>query len=239
MTESPAEFTRRTGRPYNPPQSITTVARASDRSENGVGARREAEPQPSAVRPLAPDAPCPTLFRFPGGCGLAEYFLGSLFTLAKSADAELWAAAGPVNAEVPGAIHFGTFAILQPLHFGMCEATPGIWVGANRPIDDPGHIAWVPPSAMLASIPWERIADAEDLASRLGSGVERERGEVIDSLDLYAREVEAIARAGVPDPEIRWCDRSEELRTKLLAEFGVSAVWTGTTRARAAEPVDR
>jgi len=216
MTESPADFLRRTGETYDPPQSIMTAARA-----------------------LGPDETCPTLFRFPGGCGLAEFFLGSLTTPAKRGDAEFWAAADPCNTEVPGAIHFGTFALLQPLRFGMCEATPGLWVGGNRAIDDPGRIVWIPPSSMEAAIPWERIADADDAASWLGGGVERERGEVIDALELYAREVEAIALAGVPDPEIRWCDRPEELRAKLLAEFGVGAVWTGSTRARAARPIRR
>lgn len=217
VTETPAEFARRTGGSYDPLRSIAT----------------------GSTRALAPDEPCPTLFRFPGACGLAELFLGSLVTLAKRGDAELWAAASPRNTEVPGAIHFGTFALLQPLRFGMCEASPGIWVGANRAIDDPGRIAWIPPSAMAAPIPWERIADADEAASWLGSGSHRERAEIIDALDLYAREVEAIALAGVPDPEIRWCDRPEELRAKLLAEFGVSAVWTASTRARAAEPFPR
>lgn len=210
MTESPDEFSRRTGRPYEPPQSGTTA------------------------RVLAPGDPCPTLFRFPGACGLVEWLLGSLVTLAKPGDAELWAATSPVNGEVPGAIHFGTFALLQPLRFGMCEASPGLWVGANRPLDDPGRIAWVPPSAMEAAVPWERIADAGEAGAHFGSGLERERGEVIDSLELYSREVEAIAKAGVPDPEIRWCDRPEELRAKLLAEFGVASIWTGTTRRRGA-----
>lgn len=216
VTESPAEFAHRTGGSYDPPPAIAMAARA-----------------------LAPDERCPTLFRFPGACGLAEYFLGSMTTLAKPANAELWAAADPLNGEVPGVVHFGTFALLQPLRFGMCEASPGLWVGANRAIDDPGRILWIPPSATAARIPWDRIADASDAVAWLGSGVDRERDEVIDSLDLYAREVEDIARAGVPDPEIRWCDRPEELRARLLAEFGLGATWTGTTRARAAAAVRR
>lgn len=216
MTESPAEFARRTGRPYEPLQSRTTAARV-----------------------LGPADACPTLFRFPGACGLVEWLLGSLVTLGKRTDAELWAATAPLNGEVPGAIHFGTFALLQPLRFGMCEASPGIFVGANRPLDDPDRIAWIPPSAMEAAIPWDRVSSAGEAAEYLGTGIEREREAVIDSLDLYAREVEAIAKAGVPDPEIRWCDRPEELRAKLLAEFGVGAIWTGTTKARRSSPVRR
>lgn len=211
MKESVAAFIRRTGSTYEPPPSIARIA-----------------------RPLAEEEECPTLFRFPGPCGLLAHFLGELTHLGPQppgVTSELWAADATVHSEANGAALFGTFAILEPLRFAMAvsplPATAQLWVGENRPIDDPGRVVWIPPSAVRAPIPWDRIADAAHAREFLGA-VEREENVVKESLSLYLEELLEVARAGVPDPARKWCDRPREERQRVLAEYGLDARWTAT-----------
>ncbi len=206
MKETVAAFARRTGQSYDPPQSIARIA-----------------------RPLGEEDECPTLFRFGGACGMLAHFLGELTHLGPTADGELWAADATVHSEAEGAAHFGTFAMLQPLHYAMARspqaANAQLWVGANRAIVDPGHVIWIPPSKVRAPIPWDRIEDASQAAEFLGA-VEREEQLVQESLSIYLEEVLEIARAGVPDPWRKWCDRPREERQRVLAEYGLQARWT-------------
>lgn len=206
MKETVAAFRRRTGGTYEPPASVARMA-----------------------RPLAGDEACPTLFRFPGPCGLLAHFLGELAYLGPEPGGELWAADATVHSEANGAALFGTFAILQPLRFTMAvspqHATAQLWVGENRPIADPGHVVWIPPSAVRAPIPWDTIEDATQARGFLGA-VEREENVVKESLSLYLEELLEVARAGVPDPARKWCDRPREERQRVLAEYGLEARWT-------------
>jgi hypothetical protein len=208
VKETVAAFRARTGLPYDPPQSLTPIA-----------------------KPLGENDACPTLFRFPGPCGMLDHFLGTMERIAPVPDGELWAAAAPKNGEAAGAIHFGTFALLEPLRFAMCATRDaGIYVGVNRPVEDPSRAVWIPPSKLVAPIPWDTVRDADEARAHLGSAADREGREardVMEALTLYLDELTSVAKAGVPDPAIRWCDRPPELRRRTLDEFGIPARWTG------------
>lgn len=209
MRETVAEFRRRTGSSYEPPEFVTKTA-----------------------RPLAEDEPCPTLFRFPGPCGVLEQLAGSVTRLGPMPDGELWAADHPVNTEARGAAHFGTLAILEPLRFAFGRRPePGIFLGANRPVDDAEGVAWVPPSALAAPVPWDRLRTAGEVHAIL-AGHARERDAVLASLERYLEELLEVARVGIDAPEVRWCDRPEEERLRLLAENGLVARWSGVTATR-------
>jgi hypothetical protein len=200
MRETVAGFEKRTGVRYDPPESARKLG-----------------------NPLPADGDCPSLFRFPGACGLLDAFGGEAKTLATGE--EMWAAADPRNREAPGAEHFGTIAILQPLVFGMVETKDaGIWVGANRAVPE-GTTVWVPPSKLAARLPWDSLATAADVTPLLGA-VERERALVIDALERYLDELQRIDAAGIGPKEERWCDRPREERLKLLASAGISPSWT-------------
>ena len=201
MKETVAEFTRRTGITYEPPEFVTKQARA-----------------------LGSDEALPTLFRFPGPCGLIEEFLQGVERLGPAPGGELWAADAPVNSEARGAAHFGTIALLQPLRFHFARQQPGIFVGVNLPIPRE-ELIWIPPSRVQARLPWDSIATAADAAALLGS-TDRERDDVLAALSEYREELEAVARAKIDRPDVRWCDRPAEERARLLAEHGVPSPWT-------------
>lgn len=207
MRETVADFTRSTGIAYDPPEFVTRQARA-----------------------LGPNDALPTLFRFPGPCGLVEEFLQGIETLAPAA--ELWAADRPVNSEARGVTHFGTIALLRPLRFSFAAERPGIWVGKNAPIPR-DELVWIPPSAVHAPIPWDSIATAEQAGAQLGDTT-HEREVILAALSLYREELDAVAAAGLPGREIRWCDRPDEERARLLAEAGLTPRWTGRSATRTA-----
>jgi len=208
MKETVAEFTRRTGLPYDPPPASTALGRA-----------------------LAGTEAVPTLFRFPGPCGLLDNFLGTLHRLAAEPGGPLWAADASLNREAPGAAHFGTMALLEPLRFAVvAHPDKGIYVGQNREIHDAGSVVWVPPSALQAPIPWDQVRDGAQARSYF-RGLEQEENEVKEALGLYLEELVEVGRVGIPDPGTRWCDRPREDRLRLSAHYGIAARWTGAIQA--------
>ena len=230
MRETVAEFERRTGLRYAPPESVTKIAQLGASGKLG--------------RVLSPDDAAPTLFRFPGPCGLLEHFLDGLIDERSESERraspkgeraiklapvpELWAADRAVNSEARGAAAFGTLVLLQPLRHDMVETKDaGIWVGVNRAVD-PDTIVWLPPSLVDAAIPWDRIAHAEEAREALGP-TDREREDVLASLSRYVEELLAVTKAAIGDPQVRWCDRPAEERQKLLQSHGVAPHWTPAT----------
>lgn len=201
MKETVAEFTKRTGLKYTPPKFVTKQATALERDEA-----------------------LPTLFRFPGPCGLLEEFLQGAKLLGPQKGGELWAADAPLNSEARGAEHFGTIALLQPLRFHFARQQPGIYVGVNLPIPRE-ELAWIPPSRIRAAIPWDSIKTASEAAKALGN-TERERHEVLADLAEYRKELVAVAKAKIDRPDVRWCDRPAEERARLLKAKRLASPWT-------------
>src|SRR6185436_10206532 len=106
--------------------------------------------------PLDADEPCPTLFRFPGPCGLKSWFAGGLERLGPADQPVLWSAPLPFHDDAYGARFFGTLALLEPLRHSPCRTADGhYFIGDNaaRAADDP--VVWLPPSLLDAPIPWD------------------------------------------------------------------------------------
>ncbi len=197
MDETPRAFTARTSFAYAPPTGVTFHA-----------------------EPLAPDAVCPTLFRYPGPCGLADWFAGTMTHLGPPGEL-LWLCERPVFHDTVGARHFGTLALLQPLGFQPCPQRPRVWIAANLP--RAGHeVVWVPPSAVERRLPWSRLASAAEARALLPD----ERSAAIDELARYLEELDAMRRTGAPGPGVAWCRVPTAERLRLLAAHGVRPVWT-------------
>jgi hypothetical protein len=214
MEESPRSFTGRTSIAYAPPERVTFLA-----------------------RPLAPDERCPTLFRYPGPCGLADWFAGTMTRLGPdSTHRLLWLADRPLWRDVEGARHFGTLAVLAPLRFQVGAHGPGVWLGANEALGpvERESVVWVPPSAFAGAIPWGSIGSAAAARPFLPPDLASERHRAIDALCRYLEELDGLRRAGAPGPGLPWCQVPRAERLRLLADHGLRAVWTDSPAARAA-----
>jgi hypothetical protein len=203
MVETPRAFTGRTSIAYAPPAHVTFLARA-----------------------LAPDTICPTLFRYPGPCGLADWFAGAMDRLGPPGE-HLWLADRPLWRDTFGARFFGTLAVLQPLRFQPGLAGPGVYLGANLAFDR-DEIVWLPPSCLDRPLPWPRLARAADVRAHLPADLAGERHQAIEALALYLEELDAMRRSGAPGPGIPWCQVPGAERLTRLAAAGVPAVWSGS-----------
>jgi hypothetical protein len=200
MQESPRSFTARTSIAYAPPAHVTFLA-----------------------RPLGADEPCPTLFRYPGPCGLADWFAGTMTRLGPGE--LLWLADRPLWRDALGAGYFGTLAVLQPLRFHAAAHGPMVYVGENAALD-PAHIVWLPPSALGRRVPWAALADAAAARPHLPADRAGERHRAIESLSRYLEELEGMRRSGAPGPGIPWCQIAAGERLRRLAAAGVAPVWS-------------
>lgn len=163
----------------------------------------------------------PTLYRYPGPCGLGELLgFGALPTLGPPGVDELWLSEASSHADVPGARCFGTLALLTPERFGPRPAgIPGKWIGHNRPLTpaDLERLRWVPPSRVGQPLPRSVLLQAHAA----------ERRRVTAELFDYLEELSALHRAGAPGPGVPWCSVAPQRRRRLLADFGVRPRWTG------------
>jgi hypothetical protein len=214
MKETVAGFEARTGGRYDPSPWLRGVGRFLDAGE--------------AV---------PTLFRYPGPCGLREVFGGSLLWLARPEQDAIWLADAALHADVRGAGHFGTLVVLEPMKLFPCPAPAwsvarvdrdgacGVYVAANRPLDDPEAVVWVPPSRVGLDLPWDEVATPADVLA-LCPGHAEEMRATADRLAAYLEELSAMERAGAPGPAIPWCDLPAGERKRRMDEAGVKARWS-------------
>lgn len=203
MRETPRGFRRRTGASYQPPGWLL---------EQG--------------RPLAPGEACPTLFRYPGPCGLSDFFAAGLPHLGPVRGGPLWMASMRLWRDVSGARLFGTLAVLQPLHANPCRSRRrGVYVGVNTRLR-PEHVAWLPPSGLRARLPWDRIATADEARERLDTYVRRDEARVRDELGSYVEELQQLEAAGAKPLDSPWCEVPAARRRRLLARYGVQPRWS-------------
>ena len=160
----------------------------------------------------------PTLYRYPGPCGLADWFAGELRSLAPGP--VVWMSAATWCLDSLGAHWFGTLAILEPWRLDPVLVWPGIYAGdAAAP---PGPVVWLPPSLLSAPDRWSRLARV----------TAAERPRVVDELCLYLEELDLMRRSGAPGPGVPWLAVPEEERRWRLAEAGVAPVWTAARRVK-------
>ncbi len=216
MRETPRSFTARRSIAYAPPERVAFLARRLD-----------------------PDEPCPTLFRYPGPCGLADFFAGALRRLGPAGSSRdlLWLAERPLWRDTAGARFFGTLAVLQPLALGACAQGPGIWLAGNAPLDagDDEAIVWVPPSAFARPIPWDDLPTAAAARPHLPADLAGERHRAVDALARYLEELDAMRRSGAPGPGVPWCQVPADERLARLAAAGVAPVWSAGIKLYSAD----
>lgn len=203
MRETVQAFKKRTGGEYAPPTWLT-----------------------ERYRPLKPRDALPTLFRYPGPCGLREHFHSSLARLGPPDQSTLWMAEKLLWSDTQGAAHFGTVALLQPLKFAACKSPrKGVFVGVNEEVDAE-LIAWVPPSFLEKRLPWDKLQSAREVASELGPRAEAERALVIRQLNAYLEELSMLEQSGATPTHKPWCEVPKKARLKLMAEFGIKPRWS-------------
>jgi hypothetical protein len=204
VTETPARFERRSGERYAPPAWLRAEART-----------------------LGPREACPTLFRYPGPEGLRTLLGGGLERLAPGESATLWLSARPGHERRRAARLFGAAAVLEPLRLQPCATRRrGVYLGVNRRLRAGIAVVWLPPSALGAAIPWDRIRNAEQAERRFGRGYADERARVADALGAYLEEIDSLARAGVPQPRGAWYAQSRRERVARLRAAGLAPRWT-------------
>ncbi len=200
MKETVAEFTARTGLAYAPDEELLVWG-----------------------RPLAIDEECPTLFRYPGPCGVRDALTGRGGALGAPASRVVWLSRDPVPPEAPSAARFGTLAVLQPLRLGpVASDQPGVYVAWNVVADE---VIWVPPADF--ALDWNPIATADAARGAL-PGWEAARDAVLAELDVYDDEVRRLHEAGGEHPDVKWAEVPPPARRLLLARLGVEPLWSAT-----------
>jgi len=203
VRETPRGFRRRTGASYQPPGWLLAEG-----------------------RPLAPIEACPTLFRYPGPCGLSDFFGGGLARLGPVPDGTLWMSATRAHADVSGVGRFVTLVVLQPLRLSPCRTSRrGIYVGVNRRLRRE-HVTWLPPSALRARLPWDRITSASEAREPLERYVRRDEARIREELGRYVEELQLLERAGAVPSDRPWCDVPIARRRRTLARHGVTPTWS-------------
>jgi hypothetical protein len=218
MRETVRSYETRTASRYSPPARLASIG-----------------------RPLRLDEECPTLFRYPGPCGLAEWWgldanTPSMRRLGPMRNPDLWMSESPLHSHAPGARYFGLIAVLQPLRF-----TPTRGEQADPPAGDSGvpigafvadnsdlqaeELVWVPPSRLTAELPWDSLANADEAQEALGR-VDDEQAAVIAQLQAYRGELAGMQAAGAPGPHGPWCAVPQAVRLEQLDRFGVRAAWS-------------
>src|SRR5262250_2955704 len=174
MRDTIARFRARTGRPY----------RAH-----------------SAGSPLAPDEPCPTLFRFPGAGPLHRALTTTLARLGPPESETLWLCENATAPAPGGAGLFGALAVLEPLALGAARhgTLGGAHVYAADNVDvDPDGVVWIPPRLVAVG----------------------------EALSTYLEELAELAASGAAPPARPWCEVDAAERARILAERGVTGRFT-------------
>lgn len=211
MRESVAEFTARTGLAYAPDEELLAWG-----------------------RPLAIDEECPTLFRYPGPCGVRDVVTGRGRALGAPASRVVWLSCDPVPLQAPSAARFGTLAVLRPLRLGpVASDEPGVYVAWNAATFAGGavgssvaaadEVIWVPPTGF--ALDWDRIATADAVRAAL-PGWDSARDAVLADLDVYDDEVRRLHEAGGEHPDVKWAEVPPGERRRLLARLGVEPLWS-------------
>ena len=207
MRETVEDFERRTGCPYAPPEVLLRQA-----------------------PPLSPGDACPTLFRTPGPGGLLEALSGTIDRLAPASSPWVWLADSPVRTDRRMARAFGSVAVLEPLRLHPCPVGRGHYLGVERGGLADVPLVWVPPSAVVAPIDWDRLQTAEQVARVLGPGLEEERRRIAESLSAYLEELSGLAAAGAAGPERPWLELPLRERRRVLSDHGVTPRWSKPRR---------
>lgn len=228
MRDTVHGYELRAGRPYGPADWVAALGRA-----------------------LADDEACPTLFRYPGPCGI-QAIVGrdgkppEGFTALGPPDRLVaWLSDATAHSGATGTALFGTVALLDPLGLGpaLVIAPPfthptglggqraNVYVVENAPIGEGAAIVWVPPSKILAPIPWDDVATVEDANDALGAHLDEERREVSRRLTDYLAELDALKAAGAVGPGRPWCEVPEDQRRALLDRHGIARRFVGTAIA--------
>jgi hypothetical protein len=143
------------------------------------------------------------LYRYPGPCGLADWFAGALTRLGPPGSPLLWLSAAPFLSDCLGARCFGTLALADARPFAPApvRGRPGIFIGDNRLLGAGDEVAWIAPAG-------------------------RDRARCVDELCRYLEELDAMRRSGAPGPGVPWCHVPRAERRQRLAAAGVRGVWT-------------
>lgn len=198
--------------------------------EKRTGLRYAPGAAPPGARALRARETCPTLFRYPGPDGLLELLQGSLRRLAPPGRPLVWLERDPRGrAGQPRSVRlFGTAAILQPLRLSPWAApAAGVYLAENAAVDPGAGLVWVPPPALAAGLPWDRLRTPRQLLERVGSGYADAREATLERLRRYLEELDALRRAGAPPPERPWCGLPAKRRRALLERYGVRPSWSG------------
>lgn len=207
MKETPSAYARRTRRTYRPPAALR-----------------------AAGRPLGPDEPCPTLFRYPGPFGLARLLGGTTERLAPDDASFVWLAEDSASLRPGGTRLFGSIAVVEPLSLSPCRAVDpdgnDAWLGRDRAVREGEQVVWVPPLLVGRPFDWDHLARAEQVRDHVGAAYDAARERVVDSLAAYLEELAELAKAGAPDPGRPWHDLTPDERRRVLAGCGVAPRWT-------------
>jgi hypothetical protein len=188
-------------------------------------------------RAFSPGEACPTLYRYPGPCGLREGLDEGISWLGPAESPSVLLADVPMHADAKGAAWFGTLAVLQPLCLDPVITEPRATLLPDPPlvvrvpnfvVPAAAAVVWIPPSAF--DLVLDDRTDPEAVRAAI-PGYQSSRRRIHEDLLAYLDELAAMAASGAPGPGRSWCTVPEIERQQWLDTYGVSSRWTRARKA--------
>lgn len=178
------------------------------------------------------------LLRFPGACGVRDFFTGALRSWSHPDDRVSWFTTRDFGDIHEGAGMFGALAVTLPLGTPVVrlEGSDHVFLCPNGPARPEQDVTWVPPRMVRGVADWSVFAGVAEVRAACGPLLEEERWAVRQAVNAYFEEISGLARAGVPYPSTPWYATPLEERLTLLGRAGAAPRWSAPPFPTAAAP---
>jgi hypothetical protein len=207
----------------------------------GVSAASAAVTPPMLAHfgPAVPAQEVPrVLLRFPGACGVRDFFQGALRCWSHPEDRVSWFTTRNFGDIHEGAGMFGALAVALPRGTPVVrlEGSDHVFLCPNGPARIEQDVTWVPPRMVRSVRDWGAYAGVAEVRAACGPALEEERWAVRQAVNAYFEEISGLSRAGLPFPATPWYATPLDERLTLLRRAGAVPRWSAPPSLTGADP---